>query len=127
MNRPKKNWLEWTVFGVGLVLVLATLGYLVRESLVTHDGPPDVIARLGVPRPSAGGYLVPVEVSNVGQATAEDVRVPVFLDLPDGAREQAELAVAFLPRGSVRNGWASFRNDPARGLLRVGAIAFEEP
>ncbi|HEX2218135.1 MAG TPA: hypothetical protein VHG35_04980 [Gemmatimonadales bacterium] len=127
MSKAEKNWLEWTVFGVGLVLVLATLGYLVRESLVTHDGPPEVIARLGAPRPSAGGYLVPVEVSNVGQATAEDVRVRVFLDLPDGAREEAEFDVAFLPRGSLRKGWASFRNDPARGSLRLGAIAFEEP
>jgi uncharacterized protein (TIGR02588 family) len=127
VNKPEKNWLEWTVFGVGLVLVLATLGYLARESLVREDGPPEVIAQLGTPRPSAGGYLVPIEVSNVGNDTAEDVRVPVFLNLPDGAREEAELDVAFLPRGSVRNGWASFRNDPSRGSLTVGAIAFEVP
>ncbi len=127
MNKPKKNWLEWMVFAVGLLLVLATLGYLVRESLVTNDGPPDVVARLGTHRPAAGGYLVPIEVLNVGEATAEDVRVPVLLELPEGVREEAQLDIAFLPRGSVRKGWASFRNDPARGSLTVGAIAFEEP
>lgn len=127
MNKPAKNWLEWTVFAIGLALVLATLGFLVRESLVTDDGPPEVVARLGAPRPSRGGYLVPVEVSNAGQATAEDVRVPVLLNLPDGAREEAELGIAFLPRGSVRNGWVTFGADPARGSLTVGPIAFEVP
>jgi uncharacterized protein (TIGR02588 family) len=127
VNKPQKNWLEWTVFGVGLVLVLTTLGYLVRESLVGQSGPPEVIVQLGTPRASAGGYLVPIEVSNVGNDTAEDVRIPVLLDLPDGAREEAELDVAFLPRGSVRDGWVSFRNDPSRGSLSVGAIAFEAP
>ncbi len=127
MTKPEKNRLEWTVFGIGLVLVLAVLGYLARESVVGDGGPPEVVVRLGEPRPSAGGYLVPVEVANDGQTTAEDVVVPVFLDLPGGNREEAELSVAFLPRNSQRHGWVSFRGDPRRGTLSLGAIAFEEP
>ena len=127
MSRPTKNRLEWTVFAIGLVLVLATLGFLVRESIVDAGGPPEVVARLGEARPSASGYLIPVEVANIGQSTAEDVLVPIFLDLPDGRREEAELNIAFLPRDSKRNGWVSFRDDPRRGTLRLGAIAFEVP
>jgi uncharacterized protein (TIGR02588 family) len=127
MSRPTKNRLEWTVFAIGLVLVLATLGFLVRESIVDAGGPPEVVARLGEARPSASGYLIPVEVANIGQSTAEDVLVPIFLDLPDGEREEAELNIAFLPRDSKRNGWVSFRDDPRRGTLRLGAIAFEVP
>jgi len=127
VSKPEKNALEWTVFAIGLVLVLATLGYLVRESLVGEGGPPEIVARLGAPRHSESGYLVPVEVVNIGQSTAEDVSVPIFLDLPDGAREEAELSIAFLPRDSKRNGWVSFRGDPRRGTLGLGAIAFEVP
>ena len=127
MNKPAKNALEWTVFAIGLVLVLATLGFLVRESIVGEGGPPEVVARLGEARPSEGGHLIPVEVANVGQTTAEDVLVPIFLDLPDGSREEAELNIAFLPRDSKRNGWVSFRDDPRRGRLSLGAIAFEVP
>jgi uncharacterized protein (TIGR02588 family) len=107
--------------------VLATLGFLVRESIVGAGGPPEVVAHLGEARPSAGGYLIPVEVANTGQSTAEDVLVPIFLDLPGGKREEAELNIAFLPRDSKRNGWVSFRGDPRRGTLRLGAIAFEVP
>ena len=127
MSKPDKNPLEWTVFGIGLVLVLATLGYLVQESITTRPGPPDVVARLGAVVASANGYLVPVEVANVGSATAEDVQVPIFLDLADGKQEEAQLTIAFLPRDSRRDGWISFRNDPRRGTLRLGAIAFEVP
>jgi uncharacterized protein (TIGR02588 family) len=72
MPKPAKNALEWTVFAVGLVLVLATLGYLIRESIVSGDEPPDVAVRLGSPRPSRNGYLLPVEVTNAGDATAEE-------------------------------------------------------
>jgi uncharacterized protein (TIGR02588 family) len=125
--KPGKNWLEWAVFGVGLVLVLATLGFLIRESLGAAGGPPDVVARLGSPRPSAGGFMVPVEVANVGKGTAEDVKVTVVLELPRSEREEAELDIAFLPRDSRRDGWVTFQSDPAGGTLRLGTIAFEVP
>ncbi len=82
---------------------------------------------MGAPVPSSHGYLVRVEVANVGRATAEDVLVPVVLDLGNGKQEEAELTIAFLPRDSRREGWISFRNDPRQGTLRLGAIAFEVP
>jgi uncharacterized protein (TIGR02588 family) len=127
MTELKKNWLEWTVFAIGLALVLATLGFLVRESVAGVEGPPEVVVRLGDARRSSTGYLVPVEVHNPGGATAEDVRVPIALDLPGGRREEAEFGIAFLPPDSRRHGWVSFREDPAGGKLGVGAIAFEVP
>jgi uncharacterized protein (TIGR02588 family) len=127
MAKPAKNWLEWSVFAVGLILVLATLGFLVRESLQGAGGPPDVVARLGRPQPSAGGFMVPVEVSNVGQETAENVKVTIILESPAGEREEADLDIAYLPRGSRRSGWVIFRSDPGRGSLRLGPVAFEVP
>ena len=127
MPKPAKNWLEWAVFAVGLVLVLGTLGFLVRESLVTAGGPPDVVTRLGQRQAAADGFMVPVEVANLGKGTAEDVQVTVILELSDREREEAVLDIAFLPRDSRRNGWVTFQGDPKRGTLRLGPIAFEVP
>jgi uncharacterized protein (TIGR02588 family) len=127
MAKPSKNALEWTVFGVGLVLVLATLGFLVRESLAGDDGPPEVVVRLGTPRLSSSGSLVPVEIANAGRSTAEAVRVPIVLDPTAGPREEAELNIDYLARGSKQSAWVTFRTDPRRGKLSVGAIAFEVP
>jgi uncharacterized protein (TIGR02588 family) len=127
VSKPAKNWLEWSVFTAGLVLVALTLGFLVRESLRGDGGPPEVVARLGSPRAAAGGYMVPVEVTNVGQKTAEDVKVTIVLEEQGGGREEAEFGIAFLPRHSRREGWVTFRSDPARGTLRLGPVAFEVP
>jgi uncharacterized protein (TIGR02588 family) len=127
VNKPAKNWLEWGVFAVSLVLVLGTLGFLVRDSLAGTGGPPEVVARLGAPTSTAGGYQVPVQVVNRGQGTAEDVTVTVVLESAGGEREEAQLAIAFLPRGSLRNGFVTFRSDPSQGDLRLGAVAFEVP
>ena len=87
MAKPTKNALEWTVFAVGLVLVLATLGYLVRESMRGREwAARRRRSRLGSARPSQSGWLVPVEVTNLGRTTAEDVRVPIA---PGSARRSA--------------------------------------
>ena len=126
-NKPEKNWLEWSVFAVGLVLVLATLGFLVRESLAGSGGPPEVVARLGAPRASAGAYMVPVEVTNLGGRAAEDVTVTVVLEGDGTQSEEAQLEIAFLPRDSKRNGYVGFQRNPAEGTLRLGPIAFEVP
>lgn len=127
MDKPVKNWLEWTVFAVSLVLVVAILGYLSWEAVADSGGPPDVVVELGRPRSSSAGFMVPVEVRNLGKGTAEGVRVTVILDRAGGRAESAELDVAYLPRESRRSGWVTFAGDPGEGRLRVGPIAFEVP
>lgn len=126
MNRPRKNLLEWSVFGVALVLVLATVGYLVREAMTAADGPPDVVVALGPPRAGAGGYLVPVTAENRGGETAEEVRVTVRWEASGGA-EEAVLLFPYLPRESRRSGWVTFQGDPRSGSLRVAGVAFQSP
>jgi uncharacterized protein (TIGR02588 family) len=127
VNNPAKNWLEWTVFAVSLVLVVATLGYLTWEAVADTGGPPDVVVELGSPRPSSAGFMVPVEVRNRGKGTAEDVRVTVVLERAGARSESAELEVAYLPRESRRSGYVTFAGDPGQGRLRAGPIAFEVP
>lgn len=121
-----KNALEWTVFGVGLVLVVATLGYLVREAFTTGSSPPELVVRLGAPQPVEEGFQVPVTVVNRGDRTAEGVSVTITLDAKAG-REEAVLTIAFLPHQSRRQGWVTFRADPRTGGLRVGPVGYASP
>lgn len=127
MKRPEKNRLEWTVFGLSLLLVLGTLAYLTREALTTEELPPRVEVRLGEPEAGPGGFTVPVTVYNSGGTAAEDVRITVLLATRDGASEEGRLVIPFLPRESDREGWVTFRTDPRRGTLRVGGVAFQAP
>jgi uncharacterized protein (TIGR02588 family) len=127
-GRVEKNWLEWAVFGVGLVLVLATLSYLVYDGATAADTPPDVEVRLGAARPGGAGFLVPVTVFNRGGQTAEGVSVEVVLEAPGLPEpERGEFTVAFLPRRGTREGWVSFRTDPRSGKLAARALGYEKP
>jgi uncharacterized protein (TIGR02588 family) len=127
-GKIEKNWVEWVVFGVGLLLVASTLGYLVYDGATSADTPPDVEVRLGEPRPGGAGFLVPVTVFNRGGQTAEGVSVEVLLEGGGSPEpERGEFTVAFLPRGGTREGWVAFRSDPRAGRLTARALGYEIP
>jgi len=127
-RRVEKNWLEWAVFGVGLLLVAGALGYLVYDGASAGDAPPAVEVRLGEPRPTGHNYVVPVTVTNHGDHTAEGVTVEVTLEGAGGGEpERGELTVAFLPRRATREGWVAFRTDPRNGRLTPRVLGYEKP
>jgi uncharacterized protein (TIGR02588 family) len=126
--KVEKNWLEWVVFGVGLLLVVSTLAYLVYDGATSADTPPDVEVRLGEPRPGGAGFILPVTVVNRGGQTAEGISVEVVLEAAGASEpERGEFTVAFLPRGGTREGWVSFRSDPRAGKLTARALGYEKP
>lgn len=125
-RKLEKNALEWTVFGVSLVLVMATLAYLAREVVTTGSRPPELVVQLGTPRPVTHGFQVPVTVLNRGDHVAEGVNVVITL-VAKAEREEAVLNLAFLPRQSKREGWVTFRGDPSNGELEIGPVVYASP
>jgi uncharacterized protein (TIGR02588 family) len=121
-----KNVLEWTVFGLGLILVMATVAYLVREVVTSGSNPPEVVVQLGTPRQVAHGFQVPVTVLNRGDKVAEGLSVTITLGAK-AEREEAVLNIAFLPHQSKREGWVTFRGDPREGNLEVGPVVYASP
>lgn len=126
-QKVEKNPLEWAVFAVSLVVVLATLGYLIYDAATAREAKPDLRVELGRPEPLSGGFAVPVTVHNRGDETAEGVRVEVVLETPGKPPERAELDIAFIPRQSKREGWITLRSDPAKGRLTGRAMGYEKP
>lgn len=111
MSKFDKNWFEWTVFGVSAVLVLGTLAFLIHDASKERT-PPDVIVEVGEPARGAAGYRLPLKIINRGGETAEDVHVEVVMEPGSGEEETADVVIAFLPRGSSREAWVTFREDP---------------
>jgi len=125
MNIPKKNWLEWSVFAVGLLLVVGVLSFLIYDATTAGDRAPIVAVRLGDPEQRPEHFVVPVEITNTGDQTAENVLVEVVLGAgPE--QQQSQLEIAFLPRGATRAGWASFRGRPG-GELNARVMGFQKP
>jgi uncharacterized protein (TIGR02588 family) len=100
MKKLEKNWLEWIVFGISLILVLFTLGYIVYDGATLGETPPNIELQLGQPQPQSDRFIVPVTATNRGDETAETVQIEVTLNSDGREEETAEFEIAFLPRHS---------------------------
>ena len=127
MKKVKKNRLEWVVFGISLLLVAGTLGFLVYDAVSLEKMPPDIEVRLGAPEQHGQEFIVPVSVINRGDQTAEGVQVEVTLETGGAEPERGEFAIAFVPRRATREGWVAFRTDPSKGRLTPRVLGYEKP
>jgi uncharacterized protein (TIGR02588 family) len=127
MTTPVKNWVEWAVFGLGLLTLAVVVGYLAYD-MITSDGTPgQLTVRLGAPAPAAGQYMVPVTVENRGDTSVENVYVEVVLTGAGAEAVRAMVELAFVPRGSEAQGWVVFPQDPAGGRMEARVLGYEEP
>ncbi|NHC33206.1 hypothetical protein [Scytonema millei] len=128
MKKLEKNWLEWIVFVISLILVLFTLGYIVYDGATLGETPPNIELQLDRPQPQGDRFIVPVTATNRGDETAETVQIEVTLNNDGKEAETAEFEIAFLPRHSTRRGWVTFQTDP-RTVEQIEArvLGFEKP
>ncbi len=124
----QKNWLEWLVFALSLVLVLCTLGYLVYNGATSAKTPANIELELGKPQPQADRFIIPVSVTNNSDTTAETVQIEVTLENAGKEQESAQLEIGFLPRHSKREGWVTFKTDPRTvEEMTARVLGFEQP
>lgn len=130
MKLPKKNWLEWTVFACGALLVFATLGILAYDALTTAHTPPRISVKIGEVRQISSGYAISLTARNDGEQTAEGVNVVATLT-PRGAtksdEERGEFQIDYLPHKSSSSGWISFKGDPREGKLEARVSGYSVP
>ena len=134
MSKLEKNWVEWIVFAVGLLLVLSALGYLAYEGATMGSDPPSIEVRLGAPEQRTHNFIVPVTVTNHGDETAEGITVEVTLENAgsdsggSGAEPvRGELTIAFLPRRATREGFVAFQQDPRGARLTARVLGYQTP
>jgi uncharacterized protein (TIGR02588 family) len=124
----QKNWLEWLVFVLSLVLVIWTLGYLVYDGVTSAKTPANIQLELGKLKPQANYFMIPVSVTNSGDTTAETVQIEVTLENSGQEQEASQLEIGFLPRRSKREGWVTFKTDPRTvEEMTVRVLGFEQP
>ncbi|MBC8029031.1 MAG: hypothetical protein H7Z16_02885 [Pyrinomonadaceae bacterium] len=127
MKKVQKNWLEWVVFAIGLVLVSLTLGYLIYAGASMGEEPPSLEVRLGTPEQRQFNFIVPVTVINHGDETAEGVRIEVVMESGGEETARGELDIAFLPRHATREGWVTFEQLPRTSQLKARVLGYQKP
>ncbi|HWQ11570.1 MAG TPA: hypothetical protein VNL77_02150 [Roseiflexaceae bacterium] len=128
MSALHKNWLEWSVFAAGLLLIACTVAFLLYEGARTERSPPQLRAEAGMAQRAGAHYLVPVTVTNAGGRTAQAVRVEVALERGGAPVEVAAFELDFVPGTSAGEGWAVFRSDPAAAeRISARVVGFTTP
>jgi uncharacterized protein (TIGR02588 family) len=127
MKKIEKNWLEWIVFALSLILVLSTLGYLIYAGVSMGQQPPSIQVRLGTPEQRQFNFIVPVTVVNHGDETAEGVKIEVLLESGGEEKARGEVEIPFLPRHATREGWVTFEQDPRTAQLKARVLGYQKP
>lgn len=126
--KDKKNWLEWTVFALGLVLTLLILGYLVYKTVIHNPGPPELYVEYFAEPGRYEPHRYRVVLHNEGSETAESVKVEILLEKGGETLETAELDVDYCPKESIREGWVSFNSNPAEAdTVKARVVSYEKP
>ncbi|HEY0969964.1 MAG TPA: hypothetical protein VGE02_03190 [Gemmatimonadales bacterium] len=119
---------EWLTAAVGLVLVLAAIGYLTYEAVIEDDLPP-VMSVVADSVTTAGGvHQVHFTVSNLGGKAGAAVVVEGRLSGgPDGDEETSETTLDYVPARSERMGGLFFSRDPRAGRVELRALGYSVP
>lgn len=127
MKLPEKNAVEWAVFGLSLLLVVALGGFLAVDSVAGADAPPALAVRPGAPVARGGAVEIPVAVENSGDQAAEDVLVEVTVRRAGGGEERGELTLPLLPRHAVRMGVVTVRGAGAVAAVEGRVVGYTLP
>lgn len=127
MSKPEKNAVEWSVFAVSAIVVVAIVGYLVSAALREKNAPPDLHITTGEAVATRAGHRLQVAVKNTGDTSAEQVRIEIALRRADEEVETAELDIVYVPRKSERIGFVTFRNDPRCCEVTARAMSYDAP
>ncbi len=106
-TRLEKNWLEWLVFGISVVLVTGMVGYLLYLEFTPSSKDFDYEIGFKEAQNLNGRYLVPVNIKNKSNQSVQDVA----LEITSGA-ETADLQLDYLPRHSHRDATVFFKGKP---------------
>ena len=116
---------EWVTFAIATAIVLAVIG-LIAAQIPGTDLPASPTAKAAEPVRREGQFVVPVEVTNGGDATAENVQVAATLEI-GGETFEADQAIDFLAGGETAELEFVFGEDPSSGELDVRVTGFSVP
>jgi uncharacterized protein (TIGR02588 family) len=119
--------LEWVISGFGLLLVAASLCFLLYKAILVDPQPPIFEAQLLETRArECGGFVSTIEIANRGGRTAAKVRVLIEMAGQAGS-DLREFEVDYLPPQSTRQVSVLFGNQPSTSNLKIEFASYCDP
>lgn len=126
-QRDTPPLLEWLLGGVGVVLFVGAIAFLLYEGTRGHDRPAAVEIRVDDILPIGDAYLVRYQAHNRGTLTLVDLNVSARVLDGDAELERADARIDFLPGESSRKGGFYLQEDPRAYRLEIRAGGYQEP
>lgn len=118
---------QWIAATLASLLVLAILGYTLREGLTRPGRPPVLHVETDSIVTTAAGHLVLFTVRNEGGTTAAAVQVRGRIAGDAGRAEEAAATIDFVPIGAGRSAGLQFESDPEGLPLDLRVVGFSHP
>lgn len=119
--------LEWILGILGLVLLVAGVGYLTYRGLTDPSKPGAVVVTVLDVQPVGGAHIVKFSVRNEGSENISQLHLTARLSDGDREIESAPAIIDYLPAHSEQRGGVYLRNDPRRHTLRIDPAGYMEP
>lgn len=127
MTARNTDWLETLVSWTSGLVVLALLGYLVRDA-VSERQPATFTVSAGSPLAAGDAMHVPVSVRNTGDRAVQELVVTVTLERSGAEPREATFTLDWLAGRSLRRGVAVFpRAALSGGRVTAEVTGFAEP
>ncbi|AFZ44607.1 hypothetical protein PCC7418_2460 [Halothece sp. PCC 7418] len=122
----KRNCAEWITFMISSCILLALVGLILYDWLLSQQSPPILQVKTeSVVEIREGQFYQPFVLENVGGSFAESVQVIASLSLhPPDDLEVGEQEISFLAAGEKKSGYFVFTHDPREGELNVRVASY---
>lgn len=123
----RQNWLEWVVLAVSTAAVVGLVGFLLVDGVMDQGRAPEPRVELQTDEAyeADGAWLVPATVTNDGDEAAEAITLRAAATV-DGAEEESEVDIDFLPPGTDVDVTFGFGAAPD-GEVTVTIVGFRLP
>ena len=125
-RQPGEIW-EELLGGVGLVLVISIISYLLYQSSQPNQ-PPTLMIEAERIVAQEKGYLVQIRVTNQGDKTASSAMVEgTLVDAGGNTVESSDITFDYVPPHSQRHGGLIFQANPGEYQLELQSRGYVEP
>lgn len=121
-----KNLLEWSVFGLSCLLIVAVIAHLVGEGLRESGAAPRLETTLVSVEKTGDRVVAELLVHNRGGVTAEELRIALVADFPSG-EQRGEIGFDHVPRLGSRRGRVEFLSSEDPRTVTPLVLAYREP
>jgi uncharacterized protein (TIGR02588 family) len=125
--KTQTPFMEWLFGGVGVLLLLSCVTFLVYEGVTSTEQPGAITASVKEIVSAGDAYVVTFTLHNAGTQTLSNVQLSARL--MDGEREieHVQTAIDYLPGRSQREGGFYFKQDPHGLRVEITPEGYQKP